>query len=563
MGFYQNIQRDYGNHAMKLLKQWSNLTYKMASLKNRRIFLLKCRKNSVFPNHITHSIGSIRNLLDHHGGRLGSDISLFDIKVRRKILNLEIKITISDLNLYQKRIDAIYNNITNILPREIVNEFNNRLKHTFQVEFNRVKSINVNKYGVLISKVQSDIRVRDEWLRNISSTVIPDNVVKVLALGPKFNISPNANTIKIPELLSDLELAVSGFDKNKKDIVRGRFTNVIVNFLHGDSRKTHILSKQIKETKQFLVEHPELIVTLSDKGNVTVVMDRADYLNLSYGLLNDTKYYKPLPRDPTSTLEVKANKLISNFSNLEIIDKELAKSLKTYNSTAARYYGLPKIHKPALALRPIISSINSFNSKLEKYLTTVLTKAYNKSNPFYIDDSFVFCEFINEFQLPQNYVLVSLDVVSLFTNLPLDLAQKTIKDKWDTISPHTPFDLASFTQILNFVFDSTVFVFNDKFYKQIYGTPMGASISPIISSYVLDGLLAQGIERVPYNIPFIKRYVDDLILSVPMDMTDHILDVFNDLSDSLKFTIEREVDNSIPFLDMRLIRRPDNKIVTK
>lgn len=40
---------------------------------------------------------------------------------------------------------------------------------------------------------------------------------------------------------------------------------------------------------------------------------------------------------------------------------------------------------------------------------------------------------------------------------------------------------------------------------------MGAKISPISSDYVMDDLLERIIPNLPFNLNFIKKYVDDII----------------------------------------------------
>ncbi|VEN44666.1 unnamed protein product, partial [Callosobruchus maculatus] len=52
MGFYQDIQHRFGIYNVRVLKQWAKLNIRVASLKNRRIFLLTCRKERLIPNHI-------------------------------------------------------------------------------------------------------------------------------------------------------------------------------------------------------------------------------------------------------------------------------------------------------------------------------------------------------------------------------------------------------------------------------------------------------------------------------------------------------------------------------
>lgn len=52
----------------------------------------------------------------------------------------------------------------------------------------------------------------------------------------------------------------------------------------------------------------------------------------------------------------------------------------------------------------------------------------------YITDSFQLAEKFNNFQLPVGYIIVSFDVVSLFTNIPLTLLINSINNKWDIVT---------------------------------------------------------------------------------------------------------------------------------
>ena len=61
-----------------------------------------------------------------------------------------------------------------------------------------------------------------------------------------------------------------------------------------------------------------------------------------------------------------------------------------------------------------------------------------------IKDTFTFVNNIHGFNLPQSYVLISLDVTSLFTNIPLDLIVDILYEKWDLIKDHTLLSKNSF-----------------------------------------------------------------------------------------------------------------------
>ena len=67
-------------------------------------------------------------------------------------------------------------------------------------------------------------------------------------------------------------------------------------------------------------------------------------------------------------------------------------------------------------LRPIVSSVNTFNYQLAKYLCNLLQP--HLPDAFSISDSFSFVEELKTVDF-SNKFMVSFDVVSLFTNIPL------------------------------------------------------------------------------------------------------------------------------------------------
>lgn len=93
-------------------------------------------------------------------------------------------------------------------------------------------------------------------------------------------------------------------------------------------------------------------------------------------------------------------------------------------SSPARIYGLPKLHKvfsnspvSSLPFRPIVSSIGTYNYKLAKHLGSLLSPYIPQD--YCCADTFTFVKEIREVRLSDSF-LVSYDVTSLFTNIPLD-----------------------------------------------------------------------------------------------------------------------------------------------
>jgi len=67
--------------------------------------------------------------------------------------------------------------------------------------------------------------------------------------------------------------------------------------------------------------------------------------------------------------------------------------------------------------------------------------------------------------------LVSLDVVSLFTNVPIELINDSIVRRWNFISGVTSMPMEEFIRAIQMIVNSTFFIFNNKIYKQVFGLP--------------------------------------------------------------------------------------------
>ena len=85
-------------------------------------------------------------------------------------------------------------------------------------------------------------------------------------------------------------------------------------------------------------------------------------------------------------------------------------------SNPAKIYGLPKLHKQNVPLRPILSAIGSYSHNLAKFLSDILKPI--ASNEYTVKDSFTFVSDI--LSVPSIPFMCSFDIVSLFTNIPID-----------------------------------------------------------------------------------------------------------------------------------------------
>ena len=147
-------------------------------------------------------------------------------------------------------------------------------------------------------------------------------------------------------------------------------------------------------------------------------------------------------------------------------------------------YGLPKIHKPGIPLRPIVSFVSSPTYALSKHLARALSPLVGNSSSFVSE----FVSFSKSITIPEKYELVSFDVVSLFTNVPIDLALSVVEKRLDDVdvSDRTPLPKEALVSLLRLCLSSTTFYYNGTVYQQIFGTAMGSPVSVVVANIVME-----------------------------------------------------------------------------
>ena len=100
------------------------------------------------------------------------------------------------------------------------------------------------------------------------------------------------------------------------------------------------------------------------------------------------------------------------------ISETIYNSLLPQGSKPGILYGLPKVHKANCPARPIISAIGTFDYELAKFLVPILQPL--TGNEYTVHSSFSFVDEITQLSLSHDAVMVSFDVASLSTNIPLD-----------------------------------------------------------------------------------------------------------------------------------------------
>ncbi|CAF1552488.1 unnamed protein product, partial [Rotaria sordida] len=257
--------------------------------------------------------------------------------------------------------------------------------------------------------------------------------------------------------------------------------------------------KQIKQTLRSLANDTNIIITRPDKGRGVVIMDKGEYISKMETLLEDQTKFKRIYDDPTIPNEDRLIRLLLRLQKEGFITNEEFRMAKPIGSRPARLYGLPKLHKPNenYPLRPVMSAIKTVGYGLGRMLKNRLS--HLRTSPYVIKDSF---DFLNKIKSSKNVdkILVSFDVASLFTNVPLTYTIDFVLEQMYPTCSKSCLKLpktkqcrkckqnVDFRTLLEEATSKTHFTFNNKMYVQHNGVAMGAPLAPVIADIFMSHL---------------------------------------------------------------------------
>ena len=145
---------------------------------------------------------------------------------------------------------------------------------------------------------------------------------------------------------------------------------------------------------------------------------------------------------------------------------------------------LPKICKNILPPpgRPIVFSVNSPTEKISMMLDIIL-QPYVAQTKSYIKDTSDFLEKISNIKLEENDWLFTMDVTSLYTNIPHEEGIDCIRDLLNSKGQNCLPKNHNLIKMLELVLKLNNFTFNSKHYLQINGTAMGIRVAPHMQLY--------------------------------------------------------------------------------
>ena len=275
-----------------------------------------------------------------------------------------------------------------------------------------------------------------------------------LGHGPNFVLIPKEPpTCKY---IAATEKACQNLLQGKVEELRGEIKQLL---MKKHTIKPNIHKEEYQALKQLKKDNTRMVL-IADKGVSMVVMDREEYIQKSEELLNQPNY-KILQTDPTTKFKHKLISILQSIKSEGGIDENTYKRLYPTGAKPPKYYGLPKIHKPGMPCRPIISSIGSVTYATAKELSRILKPPVGRS-PHHVMKNQVFLENIRG--------MVPYDVEALFTSVPVESSISIIRKHMEEdkeLHQRTALSVNQISCLLKFCLNTTYFTFQGKIYEQV------------------------------------------------------------------------------------------------
>ena len=418
---------------------------------------------------------------------------------------------------------------------------------------------------------------------NFSKRTLTQTETSVLNKGLKFGIkNRKIDSYEIIARFEELAQSLNWIEispADNKDPLKANLNNkstfiqqlqqLTYEFLELSKRALDSLNDDEHNALKSLSQDKTIVISKADKGNAVVIQDIDSYRSKILDLLKQDGKFSKLKSDETVMREKRLHvylKSLNNATRSKKLSDMNYKRIAPCGSKAGVLYGLPKIHKDNCPLRPIISAVGTYNYKLAKFLVEILTPHVNVNSKYVIKDTFDFVNKVAHLNTNVDKSMLSFDVESLFTNIPtletIDIILKLVYKKNRKFLHGL--DKDELRKLLIVCTQESHFQFNNEFFDQVDGVSMGSPLGPLFANVFMSDFEKKHMKQLKkLGVNIWLRYVDDVFATLKAGYNEKaILAFLNEQHPNIRFTVEKEEKNTLPFLDTRVSRNVDKYATT-
>ena len=367
---------------------------------------------------------------------------------------------------------------------------------------------------------------------------------------PQYTLPKSSNYIRHPVLRtidpdanSHSSLAKTGTDTEQKQYQHNNTEALHLDLtdLHHRTNShtyknpyTKAIDKLLHKTIINIVRCNDLVIQMADKKVSICIQERTNYINIVLQHLSDRFTYLrvtlqdiPHLKDPeyyrTALTELLKRHHINNNMLLQFLlewkhYKVKADPLNPLLNLPY-FYGLLKLHKFMISVRPIISQSSSQLTPASDFLTQTLNPVMFGIKSYIKDADHLQCILEVE-KFPPNAVLCVADITALYPNIITDDGVITLRQYLETHTTHLPTNIPFsepythrtnpklyYVKLINFICDLAYLIlshcyfhFGDVFFKQTSGVSMGIGFAPPFACIYVAQIELDTIDLIDLNL---------------------------------------------------------------
>ena len=559
-GSLKHYLRDkYGQKTQRMVDAYGKERERRARFSNHHLFILRCYKSGIIPTGL-RMITPVNTERAHVAARRAS----------RVFTQERIKTTMKQRDSAAARVKTIKHELSSTLSEDDFNKIEKLCQRGEEATFERFKERQRKKFDNLrenFGRFDADnkrIDHRPSWIVNLSDRKLSKEEESLLVKGPKFAVTPKLNKM---DIIAPVEAALqtSKATDQEKELARIRSCET----LKKAKKPTNNLTKEEQTARKNLESDKKIKILQADKGNATVVMSTEAYQTKACKLLNDQTAYTVLAKDPTRTSERKLLTMLRTLKKTGKMNEKTYEEIRPSegSSKPALFYGQVKIHKPDAPLRPVVATRGTATYELARHLSRIFRPLVSSSERV-LKNTEDLVEVFKDVKLKKDEILVSFDVKSLFTSIPIEEAISVCESRLNedtTLKTRTDLSVQTIIQLLRFCLTSITFQYDGKHYQQKDGLAMGSPVSPVIADLFMIDLENRTFSSCT-NVTLPRkwfRFVDDVISIIKKTDTELFLEHLNSQNEKISFTMESEKDGSLPYMDVLFTRQTDGTLKRK
>ncbi|XP_044760361.1 uncharacterized protein LOC123317816 [Coccinella septempunctata] len=313
-----------------------------------------CLRENIYPNYILRSYrtSTIRRegnfLRNHMKIKMRKEISRWHSNIYRNRMKMKILDDILQTRLHPIELDE--------LRAKLNAQLYNLSRRRFRSLNNKIQSLKTRGDPFRVDNtvpppINHTFHPR---VKLLTPTTFSKDELDLLNLGLKFAIPPSGIS-GIKSLIADLECATRSIVKENFNALSSRLYTILSKYKERTSPlSSHENLRSIIKSIRQKISTNNLFVSKADKGNCVVIMPKDQYRSLVLEYITANGFVR-LQNDPIKQYIKDFTSIVNTYA------PQICESYKRFlpmNHVPPRLYGLPKIHKPAICIRPVLSPVD-------------------------------------------------------------------------------------------------------------------------------------------------------------------------------------------------------------